>query len=146
MLLIIFIIILLIIVIFEYRDHVNKLPFHLYKLDDHSMLPGFKCIFKIQTKLTIEATYQYKDIQLKVYKQRFTPLNTIGTAEIYKKQKNVCNYSQLPYSFKTSLYKKYLQLKYPKSLSKIIKYNSKNETTKFKEFCKKENLITYKGE
>lgn len=146
MVIIFFIITICTVIIFEYHSHCNLLPFRFYKLDENKLNElGFKCISKNKTKLSYIATYQYKKISLKVYRQRFTPLNIIGTAEIYKDNKKICNYSQLPKSFRTSLYATYIQIKYPKTWAKIIKCKSNNQNTKYINFCKKEKLLNYPG-
>lgn len=144
MIIIFFIITVCIVIIFEYHSHCNLLPFRLYKLDENKLYKlGFKCISKNKAKLSITATYQYKSILLKVYKQRYTPLNVIGSSEIYKKHKKICNYSQLPKSFRTGLYTRYLQIQYPRTWSKLIHYKSSNQNSKYKQFCTKEKLLYY---
>lgn len=145
MIVILFILVIGTVIIFEYLSHCNLFPYRLFKLDDAKLSKlGFTCITKNKSKLTIFATYQYKSILLKVNRQRFTPLNTIGSAEIYKNNKRICNYSQLPKSFRTGVYAKYLYLRYPK-LSKLIQYQSKDQSSKYKQFCEKEDLLSYYG-
>lgn len=139
-----FILVIVTVIVFEYYSHCNYLPYRLYKINDNCIRKlGFECISKSKNKLNLISTYQYKSIQLKVIIQRYTPFNIIGTAEIYKGNKMICNYSQLPKSFKTSLYKKYIKVRYPKTLAKIIRYESKNDRTRFERFCKKEGLLIY---
>lgn len=146
MIIIFFIITVCIVIIFEYHSHCNLLPYRFYKLDEATLKAlGFECISKSKTKLSYLATYQYKKILLKVDRQRFTPLNVVGSAEIYEQNKKICNYSQLSKSFRTSLYAKYIQIKYPKTWAKIIKYKSNNQNTKYLDFCKKEKLLNYPG-
>lgn len=145
MIYILFTIVMISVIYYEYYAHYNQLPYRLSKLNDNNLQKlGFKCLTSKVNRLDKMAQYQYKRIQLFVFQQRYTPLNVIGTIEVYCQNEKICNYSQLPKSFKTSIYKRYLELRYP-ILAKLVLFTSKNQSTKYKVFCEKEDLMNYPG-
>ena len=144
MIIITFILMITLLVIIEFKSHCNHLPYRLYKLSNEQLQQlNIKMISKEKNKLERSYKYQFKKIQFHICKQRFTPLNIIGQAEVYKNNRKICTYSQLPASFKTSLYSSYIEVRYPRTLSKIIYYTSTSKKTKFYAFCLNEDLLNY---
>lgn len=142
MILFLFILMVSVVIIFEYNSHSNLILYRLKKLNAKQLEElDIQLIYSKKSKLEYSYLYKYKNVTFKVIRSRYTPMNVIGSAEVLQKNKKICNYTQLPASFKTRFYWQYLSVRYPGIISRIVCYRSARKKSKYIEFCEREGLV-----
>jgi hypothetical protein len=146
MIYVVFILVISFVIIAEYK---SKYQTFLYKCDrlryNQLQEMGLTKTVDRKDKFYHYITYKYRKVEFRVKKRRYTFFNRESGLTICKGEKVICKYNRLPKRFKTEFYLKYLEVRYPRTFSRLINYKSLSEkaSQKYLAFFKKEKLIKY---
>lgn len=133
-----------IISIIEYSSQYDKFLYNVRKLSTEQMkLLNLKECKTSKDMFYRNTYYSYKDIMFQVTKNRYTFTKNMIHITILKNDRKICNYSQLSKKFKTQFYKQYLKARYPKTIGRIMQYESTNilVNKKLEKFFKDEGVL-----
>ncbi|MDQ0362552.1 hypothetical protein [Breznakia pachnodae] len=131
----------------EYLSMYDKLLYKSHRLKQYKLEKlGLVLLESKKDRFYKSYRYRYKNIIIKVERQRYSIINIQGAVQLFNEDVYICDYKQLSKKFKSDFYNHYLSTKYPKILTIFFRISLGNNEVedKLKAILKLNNLIDYR--